>query len=114
MQNLVFGILWGILGQIVSFFQLQVGIKYGWNQKHPMLLLLLSLPISWTFLKSVEYLIKAFDGQTWPNRLIGQSIGIIMFSIMSWLVFRETITMKTGVCIILALCIVAIQIFWKT
>ena len=114
MNHLFYGILYGILGQIVSFVQLQVGIRMGWNIKHPWLLLLASVPISWAFLKSVEHLIPAFNGEIWPNRLIGFGIGVVVFSIMSWGIFREPMNMKTLVCITLALCIIAIQIFWKS
>ena len=114
MSKLVLGILWGVAGQILSFIQLQVGIRYGWNVKHQWVLLIASVPISYAFIKSVENLILAFDGQIYPNRLIGFGIGIIVFSIMNWMIFREGLTMKTALCIVLGLCIICIQVFWKT
>ena len=113
MSKLVLGILWGVAGQILSFIQLQVGIRYGWNVKHQWVLLIASVPISYAFIKSVENLILAFDGQIWPNRLIGFGIGVVVFSILSSTIFKEPISMKTAVCITLGLCIIGIQIFWK-
>jgi hypothetical protein len=113
MQNLVFGILYGLVGQILSFTQLQVGIRYGWNTKHQWALLLLSIPISWIFLRSIENLIAAFDGELWPQRLIGFGLGIIVFSLMSWLLFGEQLTPKTIVSLILGVIIVAIQVLWR-
>ena len=114
MSKLVVGILWGVVGQVISFVQLQVGIRYGWNTKHQWILLIASVPISYAFIRSVENLIAAFDGQLWPNRILGFGIGVVVFSLLSSILFKEQITMKTAVCITLALCIMGIQIFWKT
>jgi len=55
----------------------------------------------------------AYNGQIWPSRLIGFAIGIIVFATMSILVFKEPINMKTFVCLMLACCILGVQIFWK-
>ena len=101
-----------IIAQIMSFLQLQSQNKFQWAKDNPLIMMLLGLPIGYLFINSTR-LINDFTGETWPGRLIGQAIGIIMFSIMSWLMFREPLTMKTSVCIALALCVVVIQIFWK-
>lgn len=105
--------LWGLLGQIFSFMQLQGSVKYGWFAKYPILILLSSIPAAWFYIKSVEHLVTAFDGQLWPSRLIGFGIGIVVFVSLSILLFREPITAKTLVCLGLALSILGIQIFWK-
>ena len=67
--------------------------------------------------KSVQGLIGynciAFDGQMWPSRLIGFSIGAIVFSWLSWAVFSEPLTMKTFICLVLALGILLVQLFVK-
>jgi len=113
MQNLVFGILYGILGQLGSFVQLQAALKYGWYPKYAAPLLLIAVPLSWFYIKSVDYFIKAFDGQVYPSRLIGFGLGIVVFIIMSSVLFKEHINYKTIVCLILALGIFVVQIFWK-
>ena len=105
--------LWGLLGQIFSFMQLQGSVKYGWFAKYPILILLSSIPAAWFYIKSVEHLVTAFDGQLWPSRLIGFGIGIVVFVSLSILLFKEPITAKTLVCLGLALSILGIQIFWK-
>jgi hypothetical protein len=38
---------------------------------------------------------------------------VIIFSIMSILLFKEPFTAKTGTCLFLGLCIILIQLFWK-
>ena len=112
-MKIVYGIIYGLLGQIGSFMQLQGAMKFGWYQKYLWLVLLTSIPLSWFYIKSVEYFIAAFNGQLWPSRLIGFGLGIVVFSIMSHYLFKEPFTPKTIVCIGLGLTIIALQIFWK-
>jgi len=112
-HNFIHGILYGIIGQVLSFIQLQGGIKWGLNEKYPVPLMLLGLPISWAFMKSVENFILAFHGESWPSRLCGFSIGVVVFSIMSLILFKEGITLKTTICLILSLGILSVQVFWK-
>jgi hypothetical protein len=113
MQNLVYGVLYGIIGQVLSFIQLQAGIKWGWTEKYGWALMLLGFPISWAFMKSVHNFILAFDGQSWPSRLLGFGIGVIVFTILAWFLFKEGISLKTSICLFLAFCIILIQMFWK-
>ena len=110
MNHLVLGVLYGLLGQIGSFLQLQGSAKYGWYEKHPYILLLVSIPLSWLYIQSVKHLILCFGGEIWQSRFIGFGIGIIVFSIMSSLLFKEPFTIKTIISIILAIIIILIQI----
>jgi len=113
MNKLFTGIFYGILGQVLSFLQLQGSIKYGWYQKYPIVILLSSIPASWFYLKSVEAFVANFDGQLWPSRLIGFGIGIIIFVVLSMILFKEPLTLKTITCLLLAASILLVQIFWK-
>ena len=112
-MNIVYGILYGVLGQIGSYMQLQGAMKLGWYPKYFWPVLLISVPVSWLYIKSVEHFVVAFDGQLWPSRLIGFGLGITVFSLMSYYLFKEPFTPKTIVCIGLGLTIIALQIFWK-
>ena len=113
MNRLLTGIVYGILGQVLSFLQLQGSIKYGWYTKYPIIVLLSSIPATWFYLKSVEALVLLFDGQLWPSRLIGFGIGIVVFISLSVILFKEPVSLKTLVCLMLALSILSIQLFWK-
>lgn len=113
MNKLLLGFLYGLLAQIITFLQLQGGIKYNWYSKYPILTLSLALPISWLYLKSVGYFVESFNGEIWPSRLIGFGIGIIVFALMSYFLFNEAISLKTFICLVLACGILGIQIFWK-
>ena len=113
MNRLLLGIIFGILGQVFSFMQLQGSIKYGWYQKYPILILLSSIPAAWFYIKSVEHLVAWGDGQLWPSRLIGFGIGMIVFVLLSMVLFKEPLTLKTLTCLMLAASILLVQIFWK-
>ena len=110
---LLLGMIFGLLAQIATFFQLQGPMKYEWFKTHYWLTVLMGIPISMLFMYSVKNMITAFDGQMWPSRLIGFSIGAMVFSWLSWIVFSEPITMKTFICLMLALAILLVQLFVK-
>ena len=113
MNRLLLGIIFGILGQIFSFLQLQGSVKYGWYQKYPAIILLSAIPAAWLYIKSVENLVSWGNGELWPSRLIGFGLGIIIFVSLSWILFKEPITLKTFICLMLSVSILLVQIFWK-
>jgi multidrug transporter EmrE-like cation transporter len=58
-------------------------------------------------------MVGAYGGEMWPSRLIGFSIGAIVFSYLSWYLFNEPLTLKTIICLFLATLILMVQIFIK-
>lgn len=112
-MNLFLGFLYGFVAQALTFIQLQGPMKWDLLKNNRNWLVLLGLPISWLFMNSVKNFVMAFDGLIWPSRLIGFSIGITVFTIMSQLMFSEGLSLKTVICLILGLTILAIQLFWK-
>jgi hypothetical protein len=112
-MQLILGILFGTLGQILVFFQIQGSLKYQLLQDYKWLVLLSGIPITWLFIESMKYIYQWSDGQLWPGRLIGFSIGIVVFTVMSIILFGEGISAKTGICLVLSVLILLIQIFWK-
>jgi len=111
--NLLIGMFFGFLAQVATFYQLQGQLKFEWFKNHYWITVLMGIPISMLFMYSVKNLVIAFDGQMWPSRLIGFSIGAIVFSWLSWTVFSEPMTMKTFICLMLALGILLVQLFVK-
>ena len=110
---LLVGMLFGFFAQVATFFQLQGPMKYEWFKNHYWLTVLMGIPISMLFMYSVKNMVIAFDGQMWPSRLIGFSIGAVVFSLLSWTIFNEPLTTKTIVCLGLAVMILMVQLFWK-
>ena len=113
LKTLLIGMLFGLIAQVLTFFQLQGQIKYEWFKNHYWIIVLMGIPVSMAFMYSVKNMIIAFDGQMWPSRLIGFSIGAISFTCLSYIIFNEPITLKTLVCLGLAVVILLIQLFWK-
>jgi hypothetical protein len=112
-SKILIGIVFGLLGQIGTFLQLQGSYKYGWHEKYEWLVVLASLPLGWLYIKSVSSFIDGFGGQIWPSRLVGFSIGIIVFTLMSHFLFKEHLSIKNAVCLGLGFCILAVQLFIK-
>jgi len=113
LKDFIIGLIIGIFIQVVTFFQLQGPIRWlSWN-KYYWLLVLAGIPISMVWMYYAKIMTAAFGGAVWPQRLIGFAIGAIVFAIGSWLIFKEPVTIKTIICLIMAISIVIIQVFWK-
>lgn len=112
-MNLGLGFLYGLMAQILTFIQLQGQFKFQWAKDNPMYMALMGVPLSLLYLQSVKHLVLHFEGQLWPSRLLGFAIGAIVFTAMSWAWFREPMTLKTLICLGLAVCIMGIQLFMK-
>jgi hypothetical protein len=112
-MKLLIGFILGLLAQILTFVQLQGQFRWQWFKEHPYLVALMGFPISLLFMGSVRYLVDYFGGELWPSRLLGFSIGAIVFSYMAHSWFQEPFTLKTGICLFLAFGIMMIQLVWK-
>ncbi len=112
-MHLLKGILFGIIAQVITFFQLQGQMKIEWFKNHPLLTAFLGVPVSLLFMTSVKNFVEAYNGQIWPSRLIGFGIGVVVFTIMSHYMFKEPLTLKTLICLGLGVCIILVQLFWK-
>lgn len=112
-MQLILGIIFGTLAQILVFLQIQGSLKYQALQDYKWLVLLSGIPATWLFIESVKYIFEWSGGQLWSGRLIGFSIGVVVFTIMSIALFREGISLKTGICLLLSISILLVQILWK-
>jgi multidrug transporter EmrE-like cation transporter len=110
---LLIGMLLMLLAQILTFYQLQGQLKYQWFKDNYWVIVLMGIPISMMYMESVRQIITHYGGLLWPSRLIGFGIGVVVFAILSQLLFGENLTKKTMVCLILSGVIILIQIFWK-
>lgn len=113
MMNLFFGVILLILGQILTFFQIQGHMKYEFFKNNHWFSVLLGIPISIIFMVGINLLIKCYGGALWPSRMIGFSIGTMVYATMAHYMFNEQINFKTGICLSLAILIILVQVFWK-
>jgi len=54
-----------------------------------------------------------YDGQLWPGRFIGFTMGILSFALLTYIMMGEGLSTKTIISLILAVMIICVQIFWK-
>jgi hypothetical protein len=111
-MKLLSGMMLIILAQLISYIQLQGQGKWQFFKKYQFIVVFFGLPIGYLLINSTR-LINSHFGQTWQGRLIGQGIGVIVFSLMSYFMFDERITIKTGICITLSIIVILINIYWK-
>jgi hypothetical protein len=99
--------------QVFTFLQLQGHLFNKWIKDHPMLMTILGLPIGYLVILASREMIILWDGKTWPNRLIGFSLGVVIFTFLSTGILKEPFTFKTVVCLALCFVILSLQLFWK-
>lgn len=100
------------LGQICSWLQLNLQfINDKWVNNW--WLLLAGIPVTWIYIQSTKWGASSFDGQLWPQRLIGFSVGIIVYTLMTYYFFSEKLELKNLICLGLGILIVLIQVLWK-
>ena len=96
----------------LTWFQINGMILWDWMKQNLWFVLLFAIPIGYLFIKAVEHTYKYY-GELWPTKIIGFSVGTIVFAILTYFFTNEGITLKTGVCLSLAGVIIGIQVLWK-
>ena len=112
-QKLISGTLLFLLGQTLVWYQINGQFISEWIKQRPFVMSLMGVPISLVYIYATQHLVEAFNGDLWPQRLIGFAMGMIAFAFLTWFHLNEAITMKTAVTLALAVAIVVIQIIWK-
>ena len=111
MTLLIKAIIANFIGSILAFFQLQA--HYVWPNK-PFLksmwcVYLTSTVIAPLFFYSTKWSFEHF-GAFWNMRLAGFGISTLVFGILTWTLLTEIPTLKTFVCLLLAIAIILIQL----
>jgi hypothetical protein len=111
--SIAFVLIVYLISQAFTFYQLQGHLWNKWIKDNPFMMSVLGLPIGYVVILASREMVELWGGQTWPNRIIGFSLGVIVFSLMSWYILKEPLTTKTIVCLSLCFIILLIQLFWK-
>ena len=111
MTKLWWAIIAQLIGSIMAFYQLQG--HYVWTDikffKSMWWVYLLCIPIAPLFFYSTIWSYEHF-GAFWNMRLTGFGIGTLVFGIMAWTLIGEIPTIKTIICLLLAMAIILIQV----
>ena len=114
MSNLWTAVLFLFFAHIVTWLQLNGQFKWDlFKNNETWVVLLFAVPVAWLFINYQKFAYLAFDGSLWSLRLMGFSIGIIIFFCMTWLMMGELPSVKNLICLILACLIIVIQTLLK-
>lgn len=110
---LLLGMLILFITQALAFVQTNGQFLWPWFAKNTLVVaLVMGSTIGFGFIISTGYITQYFD-TIWPARILSFSLGVLSFTFLAWWLKGEALTMKTIVCLILALSITLIQIFWN-
>ena len=108
---LIYSIALLVIANIIAFYQLNGQFIWKdssfWN--NGALMSIVGLPVGYMFFHATKFSYEHF-GFIWNMRMIGFGVGTIIFGIMSYGILREVPTMKTFICILLAVAIILIQV----
>jgi hypothetical protein len=92
--QLIRGTLLFLFGQVLVWYQINGQFLSEWIKERPLIMSLFGFPISLVYIYATKDLVEAFDGDLWPQRLIGFSMGMIAFAFLTWIHFHQAITLK--------------------
>lgn len=112
-MRLIYGLLLFLGAHLVTWFQLNGQFLWGWFKENTLLLAICGIPISYLYIYGTKYTVQHFDGTMWPARFIGFGVGILVYALLVGIFFKEGITLKTLVSLLLSVSLIFIQVFWK-
>jgi len=112
-KDLLVGGFLFLIGQVLIYIQLNFQFLYPWFKKNPLVVSLIGVPISYLFVYATRFTVSAFDGAMWPQRFIGFATGMVVYALGTYILFNQAIDTKTGISLVLAIILIAVQIFWK-
>ena len=111
MSKLLLSVILFLVGHTLIWFQLNGQFKWTdssfWT--NPLWMSLIGTPVGLAFFYATKFSFEHF-GFTWNMRMIGFGVGTVVFGIMSWFYLNEIPTLKTVICILLAIAIILIQV----
>ena len=115
LADLLIGILWFTGAHTLVFFQLNGQFfKTDWFRNNEFWVASAGIILSYFYMYGTKYTVSGTDGLLWPARFIGFGVGMMIYAVCVSYFFKEGITAKTGVSLILALILICIQVLWKT
>ena len=110
MNKLLCAIALIVIANIGTWFQFQ---GHYWSDKlffkSPWFICGMGTILSMFFWHATKFSYEYF-GQYWNIRLMGFGVGTMVFGLMTWMLSNEVPTIKTFICLLLAMAIILIQI----
>tara|TARA_R110002124_G_C8800863_1_gene502415 strand:- start:435 stop:794 length:360 start_codon:yes stop_codon:yes gene_type:complete len=113
--DLIIGISCFTVAHILTFFQLNGQfLKTDWFRKNEFLVAAAGIVLSYFYIWGTKYTVSGTDSLLWPARFIGFGVGMVIYAGFVSYFFKEGITSKTLVSLLLALILICVQVLWKT
>tara|TARA_B100000676_G_C18067385_1_gene841885 strand:- start:1727 stop:2068 length:342 start_codon:yes stop_codon:yes gene_type:complete len=109
-KNILIYTLLVCISHVIFWFQVNGQFMWNFFKEHPFLISLMGVPSAYLVIIAAKHGYEYFDGTIWPLRIVGFSLGTIIFSILAYTCMSEGLTLKTILCLILSLVIIIIQI----
>ncbi len=101
-----------LIGNVLVWFQSNSQFIWKWWYDHPLTTIFIySIPTAIAFYFGWRYAVEAM-GSLWSARMLTFGISTIMFAIMSYVMMGEGLNLKNGVCLVLSMIIIVIQVMW--
>ena len=101
------------IAQVLVWYQAHLQFMNVWFKNNQWVMGIAAIPITYLFLYGTKFGVEGYGGLIWPTRFLQFSVGIGIFAFLAHYHMGETITFKTGICMVLAMMIVGVQLFWK-
>lgn len=103
-----------VIGHVILWYQSNSQFFSEWAKDHKILMaFILGPPASILFVMGVGLVSEGTGGAIWPTRFIPNSIGLLVFTLMTYFIFEQGLDMKNGICLGLSVLIIAIQVLWR-
>lgn len=112
-MKLIYGLLLFLIAHIITWFQLNGQFIWNWFEKNTLLLAVCGIPISYLYIYGTKYTVQYFNGTMWPARFIGFGVGVVIYALLVGMFFKEGISLKTFISLLLSISLIFIQVFWK-
>lgn len=101
-----------MVGQILIWFQSNGQFLSEWFKNNTLLISFFGVPISYLFIHATRMSYEGF-GATWPGRMMGFAIGVLVFTVLAYYFMGENFNLKTCLSLLLSIGIICIQVFMK-
>jgi hypothetical protein len=99
-----------IAGHILVWLQSSGQFIWKSFRDNTFLLCLMGVPMAYLFITATRIGYESFDQKLWPVRILGFSIGTMVFSGMTYFCLGEGLTLKTCISLLLCIAIILVQI----